>query len=173
MSSTASRPRKGVVVEPDVRRPVRATGLCGEPSEYRLRLALGDDRRQLLVDDGTGGELLRQDADGDAAGRGGGLEAGGDVDGVAGEETAAGGGVDVEAHEGFAGVDADARFKWRAVGANHALERLNDAQARADSALGIVLVHGGHAEDADHGVADELLDSAAVGLDHSSGGGMR
>ncbi len=29
----------------------------------------------------------------------------------------------------------------------------------------VVLVHGGHAEDGHHGVADELLDHAAVALD--------
>ena len=57
-------------------------------------------------------------------------------------------------------------WSGRAVGTGHALERLEDAQAGADGALGVVLVHGGHAEDADHGVADELLDGAAVGLDH-------
>ena len=57
----------------------------------------------------------------------------------------------------------------RAVGTGHALEGLDDAQAGAHGALGVVLVHGGHAEDADHGVADELLDGAAVGLDHLAG----
>ena len=98
-------------------------------------------------------------------------EAGGDVDGVAGEEAAAGGGVDIEAHEGLAGVDADARLERRAVGAGHALERLEDAQAGAHGPLGVVLVHGRHAEDADHGVADELLHGAAVGLDHLGGAG--
>ena len=56
--------------------------------------------------------------------------------------------------------------------AGHALERLDDAQPGAHGALGVVLVHGGHAEDADHGVADELLDGAAVGLDHLAGGGV-
>ena len=75
-------------------------------------------------------------------------------------------GVDVEAHEGLAGVDADADLERSAVGTGHALEGLDDAQAGAHRALGVVLVHGGHAEDADHGVADELLHGAAVGLDH-------
>ena len=31
---------------------------------------------------------------------------------------------------------------------------------------------GGHAEDGDHGVADELLDGAAVGLDDAPGRGV-
>ncbi len=81
-------------------------------------------------------------------------------------------GVDVEAHQGLAGVDADAGLERRAVRPRHALEGLDDAQAGAHGALGVVLVHGGHAEDADHGVADELLDGAAVRLDHLAGGGV-
>ena len=81
-------------------------------------------------------------------------------------------GVDVEAYEGLAGVDADAHLRGAAVGAGHALERRDDAQAGADGAFGVVLVHGGHAEDADHGIADELLDGAAVGLDHLARGGV-
>ena len=60
----------------------------------------------------------------------------------------------------------------RAVRAHHALERLEDTQAGTHGAFGVVLVHGGHAEDADDGVADELLDGAAVGLDHPAGGGV-
>ena len=48
----------------------------------------------------------------------------------------------------------------------------DDAQAGPHGALGVVLVRGGHAEDADHGVADELLDRAAVRLDHLAGGGV-
>ena len=108
----------------------------------------------------------RQAADGDAAGRRGRLQTRRHVDGVAGEEAASRERVDVEAHQGLAGVDADAGLERRAVGASHALQSLEKAQAGAHGALGVVLVHGGHAEDADHGVADELLDGAAVGLDH-------
>ena len=50
------------------------------------------------------------------------------------------------------------------------LMRLHDAQPGAHRPLGVVLVRGRHPEDPDHGVADELLDGAAVGLDHLAGG---
>ena len=45
------------------------------------------------------------------------------------------------------------------------VDRLEDPQPRAHGALGIVLVSHGRAEDGHHGVADELLDRAAVALD--------
>ena len=64
-----------------------------------------------------------------------------------------------------------ADLERRAVGTGHALERLHDAQPGAHGALGVVLVGGGHAEDANDGVADELLDGAAVGLDRFGGAG--
>ena len=104
-------------------------------------------------------------ADHHAHGRSGGFQAGGGVDGVAGEEALAGAGGDVEAHKGLAGVDADTGLQGTAVGASHAVELLDDAQAGTHRPLGVVLVHHRHAEDADHGVADELLDGAAMGLD--------
>ena len=65
------------------------------------------------------------------------------------------------------------RLEGDPVRPGHALERLEEAQAGAHGALGVVLVHGGHAEDADHGVADELLDRAAVGLDHLRARGVK
>ena len=47
----------------------------------------------------------------------------------------------------------------------HALKGLEETEADTHRPLRVVLVHGGHAEDANHGIADELLDCAAVGLD--------
>jgi len=73
--------------------------------------------------------------------------------------------IDVETHEGLARVDAAASLERCAVGAGETLESFDEAQGGPDGALGVVLVHMGHAEDADDGVADELLDDAAVGLD--------
>ena len=97
------------------------------------------------------------------------LQAGGDVDGVAGEEALARAGVDVEAHQGLAGVDADADLDGLAADARQGVDLVDQAQAGAHGALGVVLVQRGHAEDGDHGVADELLDGAAVGLDDAPG----
>ena len=42
---------------------------------------------------------------------------------------------------------------------------VGDPEGRADGSLGVVAVRDRHAEDADDGVADELLDDAAVELD--------
>ena len=79
--------------------------------------------------------------------------------------------VDVEAHQRLSGVDPAARLQRGAVRARHALESLKKAQPRAHGALGVVLVHRGHAEDPDDGVADELLHDAAMGLDDAAGAG--
>ena len=45
------------------------------------------------------------------------------------------------------------------------VDRVEDAEAGADGALGVVLVCDRRAEDRHHGVADELLDRAAEALD--------
>ena len=137
----------------------------GEPDLDRLALALGGDGRQLLVDDGADGEVVGRSAHDHAVGRRRSLKASGGVDGVAGQEATTRGGVDVETHESLAGVDADAGLQRAAVGTGSALQGIEDAQAGAHRPFGVVLVHDRHAEDADHGVADELLDGAAVGLD--------
>ena len=164
LTADQGRELSTIDVEPHARnRPL------GQPSGHRLGLALGGDGGERLVLNGAVRELVGQGADGDAAGRSGRLEAGGDVDGIASEEAAARGGVDVEAHEGLAGVDADADLERGAVRTGHPLESLDDTQAGAHGSLRIVFVHGGHAEDADHGIADELLDDSAVGLDHLGG----
>ena len=56
---------------------------------------------------------------------------------------------------------------WRGtpVRAGQPIDRIEDAQGRAHGTLWVVLVHDRHTEDTDHGVADELLDDAPVGLD--------
>ena len=68
------------------------------------------------------------------------LQAGGDVDGVAGEEALAARRVDVEAHEGLAGVDADADLDGLAADARQGVDLVDQAQAGAHGALGVVLV---------------------------------
>ena len=61
------------------------------------------------------------------------------------------------------GLAADARQR---------VDLVDQAQPGAHGALGVVLVQRGHAEDGDHGVADVLLDGAAVGLDDRAGDGV-
>ncbi len=100
------------------------------------------------------------------------LQPGGDVDRVAGEEALAAGGVDVEAHQGLAGVDPDAHLDGLAADARQGVDLVDEPQAGAHGAFGVVLVQGGHAEDRDHGVANVLLDGAAVGLDDAAGGSV-
>ena len=110
-------------------------------------------------------KAVRRITHGDSAGRRGGLQSRGGVHCVAGEEAATGGGVDVGPHQRLSCVDAAACLQRLAVGPLHALEGLEDAQAGPDCSLGVVLVDCGHAEHADYGVTNELLDGAAVGLD--------
>ena len=90
------------------------------------------------------------------------------VNGVSGEEALAAGWVDVEAHEHLAAVDPDADLDGSPADAGQCVDLVDQAQAGAHGALGVVLVEGGDAEDGDHGVADELLDGAAVGLDDAA-----
>ena len=94
------------------------------------------------------------------------------VDGVPGEEALAARRVDGEAHEHLARVHADAHLDGLPADARQCVDLVDDAQAGTHGALGVVLVHNRHAEDRDHGVADELLDRAAVGLHRRAGDGV-
>ena len=73
-----------------------------------------------------------------------------------------------ERDDGLAGVDPDANGKLQAglldVGF---LDVLQDLQAGADGALGVVLMAHRGAEHAEHRVADELVDRAAEMLDRA------
>ena len=113
---------------------------------------------------------VRRRADGDRHRRGGALQAGGHVDRVADEEAFTGGGVDVEAHQGLAGVDADAHLDgWPPMPGRASISSTRRRPART-ARSGSSSCRIGHAEDGDHGVADELLDGAAVGLDDAASG---
>ena len=96
------------------------------------------------------------------------LQSGGDVDGVTGEEALAARRIDVEAHQGLAGVDADAHLEPPVADARQRVDLVDQTQAGAHGALGVVFMQRRHAEDGDHGVADVLLDGAAVGLDDAT-----
>ena len=104
-------------------------------------------------------------ADDDAAGRSGRLQARRGIHRVAGEEALARAGVDAEAHEVSPVLTPTRTCERVAVGPPMPSSASTSAQAGAHGALGVVLVDVRKAEDADHGVADELLDGAAVGLD--------
>ena len=77
-------------------------------------------------------------------------------------------GLDVEAHQGLAGVDADADLDGLPADAGQGVDLVDQPQAGAHRPLRVVLVQGGYAEDRDHGVADVLLDDPAVGLDDAT-----
>ncbi len=136
---------------------------------HRLGLALESDGVTGVEAEGALGGDVGRLADRDRHRRRHALQPRRRVDRVPGKKAAPRGGVDVEAHERVAGIDADANLQRRAVGPRQALEVLDQAQAGAHRALGVVLVHGGHAEHGHHRVPDELLHGAAMRLDGRAG----
>ena len=111
-------------------------------------------------------------ADRDGHRRRRGLQAGGDVDCVAGEEALAARRIHVETHESLAGVDADADLRPLPADARQRVDLVDQAEAGADGALGVVLVERGNTEDRHHSVTDVLLHDPAVGLDGLAGDGV-
>ena len=107
-------------------------------------------------------EPVRAGADQDLARLRGLLEAGGDVDGLAGGE----GRVGVVGDD-LARLDADPRLEAELV------DGVEDRERRADRALGVVLVRRGNAEGGHDRVARELLDDAAVRVDAVRDAGRR
>ena len=164
-ASSRPLPTNGVSAAPAVRKPVRLLDLLGQPGRDGFLLTFQSERRQLFVGDRLPGELAGERTDHDAAGRGGGLKAGGGVDGVTGEEGLTGGGGDVGVQVGLARVDADAHLDGVAVGPGERGGLGRELEGAAHGPLGVVVVGGREAEDGEHGVADELLDDAAVALD--------
>ena len=120
-------------------------------------------------EDLLGGGVGRS-ADGDRHRRRGALQPGRHVHRVAGEEAFAARWVNVEAHQRLAGVHPDADLDRLPADAGQRVDFVDEAQAGAHGALGVVFVQDRHAEGGNHGVADELLDGATVGLDHAPGG---
>ena len=111
-------------------------------------------------------------ADDDAARRRRGLEPGGRVDGVAGDEPVAGDTVDAR---DLAGVDADPELEADtevvlelAVQLGHRVAHLDGRAHRAER---VVLVQHRDPEDGHDRVADVLLDGAAVALERPAHGG--
>ena len=110
---------------------------------------------------------MRPLADQHRARLGGLLEAGGDVDRVAGDELIA---LPAERGDHVARVDADPDRQRDAValleGGVELLEPLEHLERGADRAHRVVVVDGRHAEDRDDRVADVLLERAAPRRDH-------
>ena len=117
----------------------------------------------VLVGDRCLGRALGRLADEHGAGLGDRLDPGGRVDEVAGDHALA---LGAERHRRLAGEDARTRAQLgRAdLGAERG-DGGDELERRADGALGVVLLRDRRAPDRHHGVADELLDRAAVALD--------
>ncbi len=132
----------------------------------RQSLALGCDRLHALDLDSIADEVQGDRSEEDLAGRSGLLEACGGIDRVAGHEGLAG--RRVAGHD-LAGVDAGTELdRDTAAGAELGVEggQLGRDLGRGpDRPKSIVLMEGGDTEDGHDGVADELLDGAAVTLD--------
>ena len=133
------------------------------PGGERPALALRLDGGQRLDDDRVPDEAVRRLADEHLARLRGLLESCRDVDRVAGRELLIRGGVP---DDHLARVDAGARGDANPVLAREilvdALEGLAHLERRPHGSERVVLVDGGHAEHGHDGVADELLDGAAV-----------
>ena len=161
----AQRPGERVLEELDLGVPAdergvgraldrRSVGRERGPRPHRV-LAASDLHRADVVDfDVSEREAVHGRADQDLARLRDLLQAGGQVDRLAGGE----GRVARVCHD-LAGLDADPRLEVEV------LDRLEDPECRLDGALGVVLVRLRDAEGGHDGVARELLDLPAVRLD--------
>ena len=131
----------------------------GAPCGHRRRLPLEELVPGRLEGDRPGRRVHRCLADQHDVGRGRTLQPAGGVDHVPGDHSLADG---PDRHGGLARHDTHPRVDRRAQAAHAA----HDLQGGAHGALRVVLVAGGGAPDGHHGVTDELLDRAAVALDH-------
>ena len=137
-----------------------------EPDLDRLRLSLRDHRRGGRVRDRRARRRMRLAPDEHAVDRRRRLETRGRVDDVADDHRLAVLGTGVEVDDRLAGVDREASLEVELlVGVVHQLELVADRERGANGPLGVVAVRDRRAEDAEHRVADELLDPAAVPLD--------
>jgi hypothetical protein len=141
------------------------------PRVDRLRLALQLEGGNRLGADGVAHQPNRRVADEDLPAAGLRLQALRDHDGVAGREGLA---LRRIARDHLAGVDAGANGDPHAVVALEVVvqprQRLADLDGGPDRTERVVLVHDGDAERGHDGVADELLDRAAVTLEHVPAG---
>ena len=129
-------------------------GLLVEQAMGRQRGGLALDLQHQWFGSGRAShELLGQRPDEDLAARGRLLQPGGDVDRIAGDQRLA------TARNDLAGVDADAHAEPQLI------DPTSDLGRGSNGTQSIVLVRGGPAEDGHRGVAYELLNAAAMGLE--------
>jgi hypothetical protein len=141
------------------------------PGRHAVRLAGEVELAHRLHAHGVSDEAQGGVADEDLAGVGRLLETGGDVDRVPRDERLPGRRIagDHLAHvDAAAQGDADPQLLLEPV--VQAVDRLVELGDRAHGAKRVVLVHRRDAEDGHDGVADELLDGAAVPLQRLAGG---
>ena len=159
--SSASRPTNGASRRSSRPRPRRsATTRSARHAGDRRDLALEQLLAGRLVGDraatSPGGSTRRRARRPAGASR---LEPGRRVDEVAGDHALA---ARAERHRGLAGQHAGARLEARCPAARTAS---TSSRPGPDRPLGVVLVGRRGAPDGHHGVADELLDRAAVAPD--------
>jgi hypothetical protein len=75
----------------------------------------------------------------------------------------------VEGRDRLAAIDADARLQLERLLGVERSDGVANGESRPDRALGVVVMHAGHAEDRHDGIADVLLDRAAMKFDDLAG----
>ncbi len=138
----------------------------GAPHAHGVLLAFRDHRLRVLVaDDRTRGSI-RLLADEDAVDGSGLLQTRCRVDDVAGDDPFSLRRTRGERHESLSGVDCDAdlQFELR-LGSIQLFNGRAHREGGSDCTFRIVAVDHGRSENRHHGVAYELLDRAAKGLD--------
>ena len=139
---------------------VQRTSLDDPKDRNRLGLALRLYRLGVFERDGALRRAVGRLVDQDAVGGGGGLQAGGGVDDVAGGHALPRLRARVQRDERLARRYPDPHLEIARF-----LGPLADRKRGADGPLGIVLVRDRRPEERHHRVADELLDGAAVPLE--------
>jgi hypothetical protein len=166
-----------LTVAPDERRleparaplaPPRRDHALGPPERHRLRLSLERLLAGVLVRDRSFACPPGSLADEDRPRLGHRLHARRRVDEVAGDHPLA---LGADGDRRIARDDTDPHRKRRRP--DLPAERGHDSdqlEPCANRALGVVLVRDRRAPDGHHGIPDELLDRAAVAVDHAAGG---
>ena len=138
------------------------------PELDRLRLALELVNAGAFVGDGALGGSFRRGADEHGAGLGDRLDSARRVDEIARDHTLS---LGAQRHRRLAGEHADpgAEIRRAEIRPEHR-HRVDELECCADGAVGVVLLRDRCSPDGHHRVADELLDRAAIALDHLPGG---
>ena len=149
-------------------RPSFSTALCGDterlPHPHRLAFALQLPLAGVGVRDRRLRCPPRRLADEHCPGLGRALDAGGRVDEIARHHPLP---LGAERDRRLPGEDAGSESQLgHARLAGERLDRVDEVEGRAHRAFGVVLAGQRCPPDGHHGIADELLDGAAVAVDH-------